>query len=91
MLKRKIYDTLLRWKARDDKLCLLIKGARQVGKRKYMNIKKCLFVFITLVVNRPVFYFPRIILIAPQNKNSIASCHRVLVLVEHTGFEPVIS
>ncbi|MCL2816072.1 MAG: ATP-binding protein [Oscillospiraceae bacterium] len=32
MLKRKIYDDLIRWKNRDDKLCLLIKGARQVGK-----------------------------------------------------------
>jgi len=32
MLKRKIYDDLLRWKAREDKLCLLVKGARQVGK-----------------------------------------------------------
>jgi predicted AAA+ superfamily ATPase len=32
MLKRKIYDDLTRWKARDDKLCLLVKGARQVGK-----------------------------------------------------------
>jgi len=32
MLKRKIYDDLMRWKARDDKLCLLVKGARQVGK-----------------------------------------------------------
>ena len=32
MLKRKIYDDLVRWKAREDKLCLLVKGARQVGK-----------------------------------------------------------
>ncbi|MCL2498999.1 MAG: ATP-binding protein [Defluviitaleaceae bacterium] len=32
MLKRKIYDDLLRWKNREDKLCLLVKGARQVGK-----------------------------------------------------------
>jgi len=32
MLQRKIYDDLVRWKARDDKLCLLVKGARQVGK-----------------------------------------------------------
>jgi len=32
MLRRKIYDDLLRWKARNDKLCLLVKGARQVGK-----------------------------------------------------------
>jgi len=32
MLKRKIYDDLMRWKSRKDKQCLLIKGARQVGK-----------------------------------------------------------
>ncbi|MDR0490778.1 MAG: AAA family ATPase [Oscillospiraceae bacterium] len=32
MLKRKIYDELLRWKARDDKQCLVVRGARQVGK-----------------------------------------------------------
>ena len=32
MLRRKIYDELLRWKSRDDKQCLVIKGARQVGK-----------------------------------------------------------
>jgi len=32
MLKRKIYDKLLSWKNTKDKKCLLIKGARQVGK-----------------------------------------------------------
>jgi predicted AAA+ superfamily ATPase len=32
MLKRKIEDNLLAWKNRDDKMCLVIKGARQVGK-----------------------------------------------------------
>ena len=32
MLKRKIYDALMQWKNRNDKLCLLVKGARQVGK-----------------------------------------------------------
>lgn len=32
MLKRKIADELILWKKRDDKLCLLVKGARQVGK-----------------------------------------------------------
>ena len=32
MLERKIYNDLMRWKSRDDKLCLLVKGARQVGK-----------------------------------------------------------
>ena len=32
MLKRKMYDTLLAWKKADKKECLLVKGARQVGK-----------------------------------------------------------
>ncbi len=32
MLKRKITEDLILWKKRKDKLCLLVKGARQVGK-----------------------------------------------------------
>ena len=32
MLKRKMYDTLLAWKNSEKKECLLVKGARQVGK-----------------------------------------------------------
>lgn len=32
MLKRKIYQDLISWKNREDKLPLVIKGARQVGK-----------------------------------------------------------
>jgi len=32
MLKRKIYDDLLQWKANKDKQCLAVKGARQIGK-----------------------------------------------------------
>ena len=32
MLKRKIYDRLLDWKKTKSKECLLVKGARQVGK-----------------------------------------------------------
>ena len=32
MLKRKIENELTLWKSREDKLCLLVKGARQVGK-----------------------------------------------------------
>ena len=32
MLKRKIYDELIRWKSLSDKQCLVVKGARQVGK-----------------------------------------------------------
>lgn len=32
MLKRKIYDALLNWKNTKSKECLLVKGARQIGK-----------------------------------------------------------
>lgn len=32
MLERKIYKALMEWKNREDKMCLVIKGARQVGK-----------------------------------------------------------
>lgn len=32
MLKRKIYNTLLEWKKNKSRECLLVKGARQVGK-----------------------------------------------------------
>ena len=32
MLRRKIYDTLLKWKKTKEKECLLIRGARQIGK-----------------------------------------------------------
>ena len=32
MLKRKAYQKLLEWKERQSKKCLMIKGARQVGK-----------------------------------------------------------
>lgn len=32
MLKRKVYDSLLEWKANRGDECLLIKGARQIGK-----------------------------------------------------------
>lgn len=32
MLKRKMYDTLLEWKKNKNRECLLLKGARQVGK-----------------------------------------------------------
>lgn len=32
MLKRKIYDRLIEWKAHHRRECLLVKGARQVGK-----------------------------------------------------------
>ena len=32
MLKRKVYSQLLKWKNSNNKKCLILKGARQVGK-----------------------------------------------------------
>ena len=32
MLKRKVYDSLFEWKTNRGDECLLIKGARQIGK-----------------------------------------------------------
>ena len=32
MLERKIYNSLIEWKKNPDKMCLVVKGARQVGK-----------------------------------------------------------
>lgn len=32
MLKRKIYDRLLDWKSKKSRECLLVRGARQIGK-----------------------------------------------------------
>lgn len=32
MLKRKIYDDLLKWKSKKSQECLLVRGARQIGK-----------------------------------------------------------
>ena len=37
MLQRKIMDELIAWKNRDDKMCLVVKGARQVGKTYIIN------------------------------------------------------
>lgn len=37
MLKRKIYQSLIEWKNNPDKMCLVIKGARQVGKTFIIN------------------------------------------------------
>ena len=36
-LKRKIDDYLIEWKKRDDRLPLIIKGARQIGKTESIN------------------------------------------------------
>lgn len=32
MLRRKFYDVLLNWKNTKEKECLLVNGARQIGK-----------------------------------------------------------
>lgn len=38
MLKRKIFNELLTWKMKKDKMCLLIEGARQVGKTYIIDV-----------------------------------------------------
>ncbi len=38
MLKRKFYDTLLEWKKNKNKECLLVNGARQVGKTYIIDV-----------------------------------------------------
>lgn len=37
MLRRKIYKSLLEWKNQKEKMCLVVKGARQVGKTFIIN------------------------------------------------------
>lgn len=37
MLRRKIYQSLLEWKNQKEKMCLVVKGARQVGKTFIIN------------------------------------------------------
>ena len=37
MLKRKLYTELKKWKEKREKECLLVKGARQVGKTFLIN------------------------------------------------------
>ena len=32
MLKRKIMEKLVKWKSKEDKMSLVVRGARQVGK-----------------------------------------------------------
>ena len=36
-MKRKIYDSLLKWKNSDDRKPLILKGARQVGKISFRD------------------------------------------------------
>ena len=38
MLKRKFYDKLKEWKNSDNKNCLLVKGARQIGKTYIIDV-----------------------------------------------------
>ena len=40
MLERKIYQKLMEWKKQNNKKCLMIRGARQVGKT-YIIDKFC--------------------------------------------------
>ena len=38
MLKRKFYDRLLEWKKRKNNTCLLVRGARQIGKTYIIDV-----------------------------------------------------
>ena len=57
-LKRKLDDELVRWKSREDRLPLLLKGARQVGKtecvRHFADGRYASFIEINFV-ERPEF------------------------------------
>ena len=61
MLKRKFYDKLLNWKNRNDHTCLLVKGARQIGKTFIIdlfgreNYKSYIYKRLTLVMPDVVY------------------------------------
>ena len=38
MLKRKFYDTLLKWSKEKNQECLLVRGARQIGNNVKLRI-----------------------------------------------------
>lgn len=56
MLKRKAYDLLLNWKNKSNKKCLMVKGARQVGKtyliRKFGENEYESFIEINFIKNK---------------------------------------
>lgn len=41
MLKRKVMNQLINWKNKKDKMCLMVKGARQVGKTYIIDKFAC--------------------------------------------------
>lgn len=55
MLKREIENTLITWKNKQNKKCLIIRGARQVGKtfiiRKFANKYYQNFIEINFIEN----------------------------------------
>lgn len=56
MLKRKIYDKLIQWKNNHKKNCLMIKGARQVGKtyiiREFGKCEYSSFIELNFIKNK---------------------------------------
>ena len=44
MLERKIEKELINWKNKKDKMCLVVKGARQVGKTWLEKIIKIIYI-----------------------------------------------
>ena len=48
-LKRKIDEYLLEWKRNEERLPLIIKGARQIGKTESINhFAEIIYVFLTI-------------------------------------------
>ena len=56
MLKRKFYDSLLEWKSNHGQECLLVKGARQVGKTfiidYFGNANYSSYLYLNFVLNK---------------------------------------
>ena len=56
MLKRKFYDTLLKWKASHGRECLFVKGARQIGKTFIIDYfgreNYSSYVYLNFIANR---------------------------------------
>ena len=57
MLKRKIERKLLAWKENKDKNCLLVKGARQVGKTYSINKFENIIADIFTKIGKKLYYF----------------------------------
>ena len=83
MLKRKFYDKLLEWKNDHKQTCLLVKGARQIGKTYIIdlfgreNYESCIYInFIEMPQTKDIFsgeltadeIYKRLTLVMPEVK-----------------------